>query len=81
MPAARNFDRVISADSHVIEPVDLWWNALGGKLGDRTPRIINEYNGQQGTFFYSGNQGRPVARIRAGTESSAGVCINIGRLA
>lgn len=47
---------IISADSHVMEPPDLWWNALGDKLGERTPRIINEYLGQKGSFFDSGAQ-------------------------
>src|SRR5215831_15833277 len=65
MVATRHFQRIISADSHVMEPLDLWWNALGQTFGDRTPRVLNEYQGQKGTFFYSGNLGRPVAAIRA----------------
>jgi len=48
-----------------MEPLDLWWNALGQTFGDRTPRVLDEYQGQKGTFFYSGNLGRPVAAIRA----------------
>lgn len=64
MPATRYFDQVISADSHFVEPIDLWWNALGQKFGDRTPRAFDEYQGLKGTFFYSGNLGRPVARVR-----------------
>ena len=47
--------RIISADSNVMEPYDLWWNALGRRFGDRTPRIINQYRGEEGTFFYAGN--------------------------
>src|SRR5262249_42301868 len=64
MVATRHFQRIISADSHVMEPLDLWWNALGQTFGDRTPRVLDEYQGQKGTFFYSGNLGRPVAAIR-----------------
>lgn len=64
MAATRHFQRIISADSHVMEPYDLWWNALGERFGHRTPRVIDEYQGSQGKFFYSGNAGRPVARIR-----------------
>ena len=45
------FNRVISADSHVVEPTDLWWNTIGSKYGERTPRIVNEYLGKQGRFF------------------------------
>ena len=48
--------KIISADSHVFEPHDLWWNALGEKYGDKTPRIIDEYQGQKGKFFYTGAQ-------------------------
>jgi predicted TIM-barrel fold metal-dependent hydrolase len=65
MAATRHFQRIISADSHVMEPLDLWWDTLGQTFGDRTPRILHEYQGQKGTFFYSGNLGRPVAAIRA----------------
>lgn len=50
----RKFPRVISADSHVMEPMDLWSNALGNKFGDRTPRIVDEFLGQKGRFFYTG---------------------------
>jgi hypothetical protein len=64
MPAAQHFTRIISADSHVMEPLHLWWHALGHKFGDRTPRYLSEYQGQQGNFFYTGYQGWPVSWIR-----------------
>jgi hypothetical protein len=64
MPAAPHFTRIISADSHVMEPLHLWWHALGHKFGDRTPRSLSEYQGQQGNFFYTGYQGWPVSWIR-----------------
>ena len=62
--ATLHYDRLISADSHVMEPRDLWWNALGSRFGDRTPRQLDEYNGEKGTFFYSGYLGAPVQRVR-----------------
>ena len=65
MAATQYFQRIISADSHFMEPYDLWWNSIGQKFGDRTPRVLEEYQGRTGQFFYSGNQGRPVAAIRA----------------
>jgi hypothetical protein len=43
MAATHRYQRIISADSHVMEPLDLWWGALGHKFGDRTPRPLNEY--------------------------------------
>lgn len=47
---------IISADSHVMEPHDLWRNALGNRFGDNTPGLIDEYNGKKGKFFYTGAQ-------------------------
>jgi len=47
-----------------MEPPDLWWNALGSKFGDRTPRLLDEYKGEKGSFFYSGYLGSPVQRVR-----------------
>ncbi len=58
------FKKLISADSHVMEPPDLWWNALGSKFGDQTPRLLDEYRGEKGSFFYSGYLGSPVQRVR-----------------
>jgi hypothetical protein len=57
MAARQRFSRLISADSHVYEPRDLWWKALGEKFGDRTPRVLDTYQGREGTFFYTGYQG------------------------
>ena len=64
MAIAQNFQKIISSDSHVMEPLDLWWNALGPKLGDRTPRCLDEFEGKKGDFFYSGYQGAPVSALR-----------------
>lgn len=64
MAATRFFANLISGDSHVMEPYDLWWKALGPKFGDRTPRVLDEYQGRAGAFFYSGNRGAPAAVIR-----------------
>jgi len=47
-----------------MEPYGIWWKALGPKFGDRTPRLLDTYQGRQGTFFYSGNLGAPVTPVR-----------------
>jgi predicted TIM-barrel fold metal-dependent hydrolase len=52
MPA----ERIISADSHTIEPQDLWLKALGPKYGDETPRVVEGHAGREGLFFYTGKQ-------------------------
>lgn len=48
------FERIVSADSHVNEPVDLWVKAMGNKYGDSTPRLVDEFNGEKGRFFFTG---------------------------
>jgi uncharacterized protein len=32
-------NRLVSADSHVMEPPDLWLNSIGRRFGERTPRV------------------------------------------
>ena len=46
------FERIISADSHVMEPRDLWDKALYKRFGEHTPRIVREHNGREGTFYF-----------------------------
>ena len=67
--ATLHYRKLISADSHVMEPPDLWWKALGSKFGDRTPRPLDEHKGEKGSFFYSGYLGSPVQRIRVPLSS------------
>jgi predicted TIM-barrel fold metal-dependent hydrolase len=43
--------RIMSADSHVLEPGDLWTKRVSAKFRDRAPRIIHEHNGQTGDFL------------------------------
>lgn len=50
-------DVIVSADSHVLEPPDLWEKALGPRLGDRVPRVVDGFDGHEGTFFYVGRPG------------------------
>ena len=53
-------DQVISADSHVLEPPDLWTKALGEKWGDKAPHFADSFRGESGTFFFAG---RDVLRL------------------
>lgn len=46
-----NGNRVISADSHVFEPVNLWDTRLGKKFRDRGPRFEVNWQGKGGTWF------------------------------
>ena len=61
---------LFSADSHVIEPYDLWSNALGDRFGDQTPRLVTERYGEQGRFFFTGNQYWKLARYEEEAESA-----------
>jgi len=45
---------VMSSDSHIIEPYDLWQKALGHKHGDKLPRRVTEAKGVKGDFFFCG---------------------------
>ncbi len=67
--ATVQYPKLVSADSHVMEPLDLWWKALGQKFGDRTPRLLDEFRGEKGNFFYSGYLGSPVQRVRVPLSS------------
>src|SRR5437879_7975525 len=62
MPDSSSNGLIISADSHVLEPGDLWTKALGGRFGDALPRIVKDFGGHEGTFFYLGRPGE-AARI------------------
>jgi predicted TIM-barrel fold metal-dependent hydrolase len=53
---------IISADSHVLEPGDLWSKALGARFGDKVPHVVENFGGHAGSFFYLGRPGE-AARI------------------
>ena len=65
MASTSKFKRLISADSHVQPPYDMWWKALGDKFGDRTPRVVEEYRGLKGPFLWTGADKSPISRIEA----------------
>lgn len=56
------YENLVSSDSHVREPIDLWWKTIGKRFGERTPRLIHEYKGLAGDFFYTG--GRVAKYVR-----------------
>jgi predicted TIM-barrel fold metal-dependent hydrolase len=43
--------RVLSADSHVLEPPDLWTTRMQAEYRDRAPHLVHEINGQTGDFL------------------------------
>lgn len=47
---------LISADSHVMEPLDLWERALGRRWGDAVPRIVTSNGAEGGRFLFTGQE-------------------------
>ena len=43
--------RIISADSHMTEPPDLWAERLDQKYHDRAPRVVETCEERKGAFF------------------------------
>ncbi len=57
---------IISADSHVFEPVNLWETRMDRKFRERGPRFVADYQGKPGTFFVcDGIDARAIASIAA----------------
>lgn len=43
-------EQVISADSHVVEPLGLWTERAERRFRDRVPRLVREIDGRRGSF-------------------------------
>jgi len=43
--------QVLSADSHVLEPPDLWTTRMQAAYRDRAPHLVHQVNGQTGDFL------------------------------
>ena len=56
--------KLISSDSHVYEPQDLWTTRMDAKVRDRAPRIIRQ---EDGDWWYC--DGRKVAGTGAGSQT------------
>jgi len=57
---------VISADSHVFEPVDLWEKRMDRKYRENGPRFVVDYQGKKGAWFVAeGIAPRSITSIAA----------------
>src|ERR1043166_5943531 len=65
--------RIISADSHFVEPPNMWAERVDKKFRDRAPHTVRGLNGRDGEFFVCENISRvPVAGFfGAGVPSEA----------
>ena len=53
--------KIISADSHIMEPPGLWAERLDRTFRDRAPQVVNEWKGKKGEFLIcEGRLLRPV---------------------
>src|SRR5260370_7264527 len=47
--------KLISADSHFVEPPNMWVERIDKQFRDRAPRVVRGVNGQDVEFFVSEN--------------------------
>ncbi len=59
---------VISGDSHVLEPSDLWTKHLARKYGDQVPRMVDAHNGVAAPHFFTGYEYVAVHEVVEGDE-------------
>ena len=69
---------VISGDSHVIEPDDLWSKPLGAKWGDQVPRMVNEHAGVKSLHFFTGYEYVSIDEVVEGDEEMQAKLIAAG---
>ena len=48
-------NRVISADSHFVEPPDMWVERMDKKFRERAPHTVRGFQGKEGEFFVCEN--------------------------
>ena len=61
LPAIMEDTLIISADSHVTEPADLWCRRLDRGLRDRAPRVMRDYRADRFFFVAPGISPFPIA--------------------
>ena len=52
---------IISADSHMVEPPNLWVDRIDRKYRDRAPHTVKNYKGNEGEWFVGGTIALPVS--------------------
>ena len=57
--------RVISSDSHILEPAGLWADRVGPKFRDQAPRVIRQEDGYDWWYF----EGKKIVGVNPGTQT------------
>ena len=60
---------IISGDSHVLEPNDLFSKPLGKKYGDEIPRYVDEHLGVKAKHYFTGIEYIRIDEIVEGDEA------------
>ena len=55
--------RIISADTHTIEPPDMWQRHLPKESHDRAPRVVKEPEGGDAWEFHRGAPPMPIGLV------------------
>ena len=74
-----NPNMVISGDSHVLEPDDLWTKPLGHKYGDKLPHLVNEHAGVKAPFFFTGYEYVGIHEVVEGDAEMQAMLLKAGR--
>jgi hypothetical protein len=61
--------RIISADSHFVEPPNMWAERIDKKFRDRAPHMVKGLHGREGEFFVCEN----ISPIPVAAAFGAGV--------
>jgi len=71
--------QLISSDSHVSEPPDLWVERIDTKYRDRAPKVVLNPEGQEGAYLvYEGYPPHNLAiGLGAGSEQRASIAVTI----
>jgi predicted TIM-barrel fold metal-dependent hydrolase len=63
MTTTRREYRIISADSHTVEPPDLWEKWLEKKYLDTAPRLVDDGDGGQAWLYMGSNKPEPLGLV------------------
>jgi predicted TIM-barrel fold metal-dependent hydrolase len=61
--------QTISADSHFVEPPEIWTERIAKEFRDRAPRLMREYQGAKGDFLVCEDLGVPLTQFAGAGKS------------
>jgi hypothetical protein len=71
LPLARSSERqFIDADSHIIEPEDLFTSRVSAKWGDLVPHVRFDAEHEEDVWYIGGDRAGALQRLGVGLEQS-----------